>query len=29
MDYLRVAKELLNGEETQVRRRVEGRSDRR
>ena len=29
MDYLRVAKELINGEETQVRRRVEGRSDRR
>lgn len=30
VDYLRVAKELISGEEqTQVRRRVEGRSDRR
>lgn len=30
MDYMRVAKELLNGEEaTQIRRRVEGRTDRR
>jgi chromosome partitioning protein len=30
MDYLRIAKEIINGEEqTQIRRSVEGRSDRR